>query len=114
MASHESLHSDAVPVSGRSTAVPSGVKDGILSETIENRAQTPREKVVPSTYFEPVLRYWSQCWTGCAQQLGVKPALLDDLVGRDEERLRYGKPHRFGSSEIDAELELCFGETGCD
>jgi hypothetical protein len=35
----------------------------------------------------------------------AEPALLDDLVGRDEERLWYGKPHCFGNSEIDAELE---------
>jgi hypothetical protein len=40
-----------------------------------------------------------------ATEREAKPALLDDLVGRDEERLRYGKPHRFGSSETDAELE---------
>jgi len=73
MALHEHPHSGTVPVSGRSTAVPWGKKDAILSETIENRAQTPCKKAVPSTYFEPVLTYWSRCWTGRAQKLGVKP-----------------------------------------
>jgi hypothetical protein len=62
-------------------------KDGILSETIENRAQTRREKQSPVRSLNQYLGTGrSAGWMRAATERETEPARSCNLVGCDEER----------------------------